>query len=108
MKLKQNKKIKKTKKTKKRGGGMTVRTKRNLNKCSPHNKDNNFSCFTKKSLLKILSEWNKYYNDNIKYSDTFVLGVQWHHEYKPSVNEISLKLFSAFDFAIKKYFDSKQ
>ena len=45
---------------------------------------------------------------SLKNSDTFVLGVQWHPEYKPSKNEISLKLFSAFDLAIKKYFDSKQ
>ena len=54
----------------KKGGGMILmnknkKTKKDKRKCSPINTDNNFSCFSKKSLLKILNQWNKYYGDNI-------------------------------------------
>lgn len=37
--------------------------------CSPKNHNNKYSCFNKKSLLKIIKEWNKLNKDKIKYSE---------------------------------------
>jgi hypothetical protein len=45
--------------------------------CSPKN-NNNFTCFTKKSLIKMLTSWNDYYsNDKIQFSETDKLFSLW-------------------------------
>lgn len=67
--------VKKTKKrTNKKGGGLTLR---NMKKCSPANKDNNFSCFNKKQLIKILNHAEKYYNKKLNFSEKNTLEQLW-------------------------------
>ena len=75
-----NKSIKRKslKKRNKKGGGIIVKkTKKNKSKCSPKNKDNNFSCFSKKSLIKILNQWNNYYGDKIIFSNKNTIQELW-------------------------------
>ena len=43
-----------------------------LSKCNPHrtkNNDNNFSCFNKKALIKIINSWNKKFDDKARVND---------------------------------------
>ena len=40
------------------------KTLKDVKQCSPHNKQKNFSCFDKKSLLKMIKSWNKHYKKN--------------------------------------------
>ena len=59
-----------------------VRTKKKLtridkSKCSPQNKDNKFTCFTKTSLIKIINSWNKYYKKKISYKKTDTVKILW-------------------------------
>ena len=73
-------KIKKSLLKKKIGGGLVLKRKtlRDKGKCAPHNNDNNFSCFPKKSLLNICNSWNKHYQDDkIIYSSNNTLGQLW-------------------------------
>ena len=39
-------------------------TKRDRSKCSPNNKDNSYSCFSKEGLIKIIKSWNSEYPNN--------------------------------------------
>ena len=40
------------------------KTKRDVKQCSPHNKENSFSCFDKKAIIRMISSWNKHYRKN--------------------------------------------
>ena len=76
-----SKKIKKNKKTniiKKTNRGGSYLSRRDKKKCSPHNNDNNFSCFSKKSLLKICEAWNNYYEDKIIYNKKNNINTLWY------------------------------
>ena len=45
-----------------------TKTKKDIKQCSPHNKQKSFSCFDKKSILRMIRSWNKHYRKNkIKY-----------------------------------------
>ena len=45
------------------------KTLKDVKQCSPHNKQKVFSCFDKKSLIKMIKSWNKHYRKNrIKYT----------------------------------------
>lgn len=54
------------------------KTKIDKTKCSPKNSQNYFSCFNKKSLIKIIKSWNKYYpKSKIVYKDSQSVSVLW-------------------------------
>jgi len=60
------------KKTKKR------KTLRNKSTCSPINKKNTFSCFTKSALIKIIDSWNKHNPEQpIKYNTNSTVRILW-------------------------------
>ena len=45
-----------------------TKTKKDIKQCSPHNKQKSFSCFDKKSILRMIRSWNRHYRKNkIKY-----------------------------------------
>lgn len=51
-------------------------TKRDRSKCAPNNKDNDYSCFSKEGLLKIINAWNKEFPKNkinFKPSDSLII-----------------------------------
>jgi hypothetical protein len=53
-------------------------TKRDRSKCAPNNNDNDYSCFSKEGLLKIIKAWNSEYPHNkIGYKDSNSLVVLW-------------------------------
>ena len=53
------------------------RTKFKKRICSPKN-NNNFTCFTKKSIIKMLKSWNNFYeNDKIDYRENDTLYTLW-------------------------------
>jgi len=53
------------------------KTKIDKSKCSPHNRENKFTCFTKSSLIKIIESWNKYYKKKISYKKTDTVKILW-------------------------------
>ena len=58
----------KSTKAKVRLGKTKTKTKKDITQCSPHNKQKSFSCFDKKSILRMIRSWNKHYRKNkIKY-----------------------------------------
>ena len=61
----------------KKNNNRNNRTKFRKRYCSPKN-NNNFSCFTKKSLIKILTSWNNFYsNDKIEFKESDRLYNLW-------------------------------
>jgi hypothetical protein len=53
-------------------------TKRDKSKCAPNNKNNNYSCFSKDGLLKIIKAWNtEYPNNKITFNENNSLVVLW-------------------------------
>jgi hypothetical protein len=50
--------------TKKMQREFKSKTKKNSNMCSPQNKENDFSCFSKPALIKMIDSWNKSYKTN--------------------------------------------
>ena len=55
------------------------RTLKDVKQCSPHNKQKSLSCFDKKSLVKMISSWNKHYRKNkIKYTKKDTRAKLWH------------------------------
>ena len=59
---------KKSTKAKIRRRNSKKKTKKDIKQCSPHNKQKSFSCFDKKSILRMIRSWNRHYRKNkIKY-----------------------------------------
>ena len=54
---------------------MNTKTKKNLNYCKPSKKKNRFTCYSKKSLVKMTRAWNSEYND--KLNDKLELDKLW-------------------------------
>ena len=50
--------------TKKMQREFKSKTKKNIKMCSPHNKEKDFSCFSKSALIKMIESWNKSYKNN--------------------------------------------
>ena len=60
-----------------RNNNRNNRTKFKKRYCSPKN-DNSFTCFTKKSIIKMLKSWNDYYsNDKIEFREYDKLHTLW-------------------------------